>query len=227
MVKLTMASAAESGPPTAAWFAGQLADAAMVNLTLTVLAFPLAIVVAAAIAMLRALRIPVLGHVLGVYVDAIRMTPLLLHLFFVFFGLPLLGLSLDAKTAAVFTMALHFGAYQSEVFRAAFSSVPQGIREAADVIGMRGVTLLTRVTGPLAVRVAIPPTTNTLIELFRGTAIVSLVAVQDILFKGTLLIQANRGSSPVVFTLVAVFFIAVCYPAGRLVRVLERRFAII
>jgi polar amino acid transport system permease protein len=222
MVNLTM----ESGP-SVAWFGGQLADAATVNLTLTVLAFPLAIVVAALIALLRSLRVPLLGLVLGAYVDAIRMTPLLLHLFFVFFGLPLLGVTLTAKTAAVLTMGLHFGAYQSEVFRAAFSSVPRGIREAADVIGMRGVTLLHRVTGPLALRVAIPPTTNTLIELFRGTAIVSLVAVQDILFKGTLLIQTNRGSSPVVFTLVALFFVAVCYPAGQLVRVLERRFAIL
>jgi His/Glu/Gln/Arg/opine family amino acid ABC transporter permease subunit len=212
--------------PSTLDFARDLAEAARVNLTVAGAAFPLALLVAALIAAVRVSRVPVLSQVLGGYVDAIRMTPLLLHLFFVFFALPLWGIRFGAWTASVITMAFHFGAYQSEVFRAAHTSLPKGTTEAATVLGLRGWTRLRRVTGPLALRVAIPPTANTLVELFRGTAVVSLVAVQDVVFKGTLLIQSNRGSSPTVFLLIAIFFVLVCYPAGIAIRALERRFAI-
>lgn len=212
--------------PSTLDFARELSGAAWVNLTVAGAAFPLALLVAAVIAGLRQVRVPLLSGALGAYVDAIRMTPLLLHLFFVFFALPLWGVTFTAWTAAVVTMAFHFGAYQSEVFRAAFASLPKGTTEAATVLGLRGWTRLRRVTGPLALRVATPPTANTLVELFRGTAVVSLVAVQDVVFKGTLLIQTNRGSSPTVFALVALFFVIVCYPAGVGIRALERRFAI-
>jgi polar amino acid transport system permease protein len=210
--------------PSTADFARDLAEGLRVNLTIAMAAFPLALAIAALVAAIRELRVPVLAPLLGLYVDAIRMTPLLLHLFFVFFALPLWGVTLTAWTAAVLTMGFHFGAYQSEVFRSAYRAIPAGIGEAASVLGLRGWKRLTRVTVPLAARVATPPTGNTLIELIRGTAVVSLVAVQDIVFTGTLLIQSNRGSSATVFALVALFFVAICYPLGLGVKYVERRY---
>ena len=218
--------AAASTDPTTADFARDLAVGLRVNLTIAAVAFPLALAVAGVVAVIRELRVPVLAQVLGIYVDVIRMTPLLLHLFFVFFALPLVGVTLTSWTAAVLAMGFHFAAYQSEVFRTAYRALPKGISEASTVLGLRGWTRFRRVTVPLAARIATPPTGNTLIELIRGTAVVSLVAVQDVVFSGTLLIQQNRGSSPIIFALVALFFVLVCYPLGVGVRLLERRFAI-
>lgn len=207
-------------------FASALWQAGVINVTLTLASFPLAVAVACVAAAVRIGRVPVLAAGARAYVDAVRMTPLLLHLFFVFFALPKIGISFDAWTAAVITIAVHFGAYQAEVVRSAYESVPEGLHEAADTLGMGRLTRLRRVTLPVAVRVAIPPLTNTLIEMFRGTAVVSLVAIQDIVFTSVLLTNQNRGSSPELFALVALFFIVICVPAQQLLRILERRVAL-
>lgn len=71
-----------------------------------------------------------------------------------------------------------------------------------------------------------PPTSNNLIDLFRGTAVVALVAVQDIVFKGSIMLQTYKGDSPTIFLIIALFFIAVGYPMSMLTKVLERRFVV-
>jgi cystine transport system permease protein len=208
-------------------FVRTLAAAGRVNITLTLAAFPLTLVFAAALAGLRSIPLKPLQIVVGVYIDAIRSTPLLLHLFFVFFGLPLWNIRFDAWTSAVVTMTLHFGAYQAEVYRSAVSSIPVSVREASTALGLRGITRFRRVTLPLAFRISVPPTSNNLIDVFRGTSVVALVAVQDIVFKGTIMLQTYKGDSPIIFMIIALFFIAVGYPMSTLTKVLERRFVVV
>ena len=208
-------------------FARALFTAGRINVTLTVATFPLMLMVGGLIAVLRSIPFRPLNFLLGVYVDAIRATPLLLHLFFVFFGLPMWGIRFDAWTSALVMLTLHFAAYQSVVFRSAVSSVPKSVREASMALGIEGFTCFRRVTVPLAFRIALPPTANMLVDLFRGTAIVSLLAVQDIVFKGTIMLQTYKGDSPTIFLIIALFFVAVGYPMSMVVRLLERKFAIL
>lgn len=196
-----------------------------VNLVLTAIGFPLAILVALATASIRIAAVPVISQILTVYVDFVRMTPLILHLFFVFYALPIVGIRLDSWTAAILTMSLHYGAYLSEAFRAAYQSVPRGFTEASEVLGMRTLVRLRRMTVPLSVRVAIPPTANTLIDFFRGTSVVAIVAVPDIVYTALSVIQRNPGSSPLVFALVAAFFVAIVVPATALIKRFERKWA--
>lgn len=205
--------------------AGQLLPAGSVNILVTLASFPLALIVATAVAAVRIARIPMLGTVVAAYVDVIRMTPLLLHLFFVFYALPFAGLAIDAWPAAIITFALGVGAYQSEAIRSAYLSVPRELVEAADVLGMSRWTRLQRVMMPIAVRVAIPPLANTLLEMFRATSLVALLALPDIVLTATLLINRYHRPAETLF-LVAVFFVALGFPAARLIRVLERRVAI-
>jgi len=207
-------------------FVRTLTAAGQVNITLTLAAFPLMLVFAALLAGLRSLRFKPVQILVGAYIDAVRSTPLLLHLFFVFFGLPLWNIRFDAWTSAVVTMTLHFGAYQAEVYRAAVESIPVSVREASVALGLRGFTKFRRVTLPLAIRISMPPTSNNLIDLFRGTAVVALVAVQDIVFKGSIMLQTYKGDSPTIFLIIALFFIAVGYPMSMLTKVLERRFVV-
>jgi ABC-type amino acid transport system permease subunit len=121
-------------------------------------------------------------------------------------------------------MMLHFGAYQAEVFRSAISSIPKATREAAVALGMLRFTRFRRITLPLGFRISVPPTSNNLIDLFRGTSVVALVAVQDVVFKGTIMLQTYKGDSPTIFLIIALLFLAYGYPLLLITKALERRF---
>jgi L-cystine transport system permease protein len=178
-------------------------------------------------------RIPFVSQVAWVVVDFLRITPLLLQLLFVFYALPLVGIRLDNWPSAVVTLALHIGAYQSEIIRSAYLSVPKGLSEAARVLGMPNRLRVIRVVMPVALRVAIPPTATTLLDTFRSTAVVSIVGVGDILYHAQLFIGSElalgggRGlvTTPV-FLMLMLFFVGVGYPAARLIRTLERKVAL-
>ena len=206
-----------------------LLPAAKNTFLLTVVCYPLAVSVAAVMAGLRLARIPVVSGAVAGLVDFLRITPLLLQLLFVFYALPLVGIKLDSWPAAIATLAIHIGAYQSEIVRASYLSVPRGLSEAARVLGMSDRLRVWRIVLPLALRVAIPPTATTLLDTFRSTAVVSIVAVPDILYKAQEIVQINLAlgtpggllTSPVYFV-VMLFFIGVGYPGARLIRRLER-----
>jgi cystine transport system permease protein len=205
--------------------ASRLLPAGLTNVELTLIAFPLALTVALLVAALRIMRVPVVAQIMAVYVDVVRMTPLLLHLFFVFFALPFIGIVLDSWPAAIVTIAFHMGAYQSEAFRSAYLAVPVGLNEAAQVLGMSRWTRLVRVAGPVAIRIAIPPLANTMLETFRATAVVSLVAVNEIVFQGLTL--GNQLHQPTeTFAIVGFYFLAIGVPGSLSVRWLERRIAL-
>ena len=210
-----------------------LIPAAQNTILLTLVCYPLALGVATSFATLRLLRVPVVSPLAAMVVDFIRITPLLLQLLFVYYALPLVGVRLDAWPSAVATLALHIGAYQSEIIRSSYLSVPTGLSEAARVLGMSNRLRVFRIVAPVALRVAIPPTATTLLDTFRSTAVVSLVGVTDILYQAQLVIQTNlalgtgRGliTTPVFLMLMA-FFVGLGYPAARLIRTLERKVAL-
>lgn len=159
------------------WF---LLPGAANTIAIAVASFPLALVVAVLVTIPRLQRWPVVSPLLDWYVDFVRTTPLLLHIFFVFYGLPFAGVRLEPVTAGVLTLSLHVGAYQSEMLRSAYNSVPIRLLEAASVLGMSKWVRLVRVVGPLALRVALPALANSLIEIVLNTVVLSVVTIQDI-----------------------------------------------
>jgi L-cystine transport system permease protein len=203
---------------------GQLLPAGLVNIVVTLVSFPLALVVAVMVAAVRLLRIPVLAQICAIYVDVVRMTPLVLHLFF-FFALPLIGIVFSADASVVIAMAFHIGAYQSEVVRAAYLSVPNGLHEAAEVLGIDSLMRLRRVSVPVALRVAIPPLANTLLEMFRATSVVALVTIHDIVYSGFSLSNIIHRPTEI-FLVIGVYFAIFGVPATWLIRRLERRMAL-
>ena len=208
-----------------ATIAQQLLPAGLVNIIVTLVSFPLALIVAVLVAAIRLLRIPLLAQLCALYVDIVRMTPLVLHLFFFFFALPLIGIVFTANASVIIVMALHVGAYQSEVVRAAYLSIPKGLFEAAEVLGIDRLVRLRRVSIPLALRVAIPPLANTLIEMFRATSVVALVTIHDIVYKGFSLSNSiNRPTE--IFLVIGAYFALIGIPAAWAIRRLERRVAL-
>jgi cystine transport system permease protein len=205
--------------------AARLLPSGVANIVLTLLVFPVSLILASLTAGVRLMRIPVVSQVAAIYVDVFRMTPLVLWLFFAFYALPFLGVTLDAWPAAAVTFAVSSAAYQSEAMRAAYLSVPKGYLEAAQVLGMDRRTTLLRVSLPIAIRVAIPPLGNTLIELFRASSFVALLAIPDVVFTGLNLI--NRFHEPQeTLLLVGLFFVVLGVPAARGLKWVERRVAI-
>jgi His/Glu/Gln/Arg/opine family amino acid ABC transporter permease subunit len=203
-----------------------MVPAAITTLMVALIAFPGALTVATIVTVPRIHRIPVISWLADQYVDFVRTTPLLLHLFFVYFALPFVGIRVEPITAGVLTLSLHVGAYQSEVLKAAYHAVPQGLVEAANVLGMSRLVRLRRVMLPLALRVALPGLANSMIEILMDTVILSVVGVVEIFFSRTLYFYqffAGRIESLIV---VCLFFVIIGVPASRLVRRMERRLTI-
>lgn len=114
------------------------------------------------------------------YVWLIRGTPLMVQLFIIFYGLPNLGVVLDAYVAALIGFILNVGAYNSEIIRAAIQSVPKGQWEASYSIGMSWLQTMRRTILPLASRVAVPPLSNSFIALIKDTSLAAVLTVPEL-----------------------------------------------
>jgi polar amino acid transport system permease protein len=120
------------------------------------------------------------------YVSLIRGTPLYLQIFFFFLALPQLGIILPGLWAGVLALGLNYGAYESEVFRAALSSVGKGQREAALAIGMTPGQMMQRIVLPQALRFAIPPLGNDFISMLKDSALVAATGfVHELMWRAT------------------------------------------
>ena len=150
------------------------------TIPLTLISFSLAMVIAVAVALVQYANVPVLRQIARFYIWVIRGTPLLVQLFIIFYGLPSVGITLDAFTAAVIGFTLNVGAYSSEIIRATLAAVPRGQWEAAYSIGMGWAQAMRRVVLPQAGRIAVPPLSNTFISLVKDTSLAAAVTVPEL-----------------------------------------------
>ena len=191
-----------------------------VLLTIVSMAVALAIGLALAMAQLRGasrwLRVAAVA-----FVELIRGTPLLLQLFYIFYVFPFFGLRLPPVAAAIIGLAINYGAYLSEVFRAGIEAVDHGQWEGARALGMHARVYMPKVVLPQAIRIVIPPVGNYFISLFKDTALVSTISLGDLMFQGQL-IAAENFKYLQIYSAIFVIYLAVSYPASRLVVALER-----
>jgi polar amino acid transport system substrate-binding protein len=115
-----------------------------------------------------------------VYIEVIRGTPLLIQLFFIFYGLPHLGLKLSPFVAAVIGLGLNYAAYEAENYRAGILSVPRAQMEAALALGMSKRQALRYVIVPQAFKIALPPMTNDFISLLKDSSLVSVITMVEL-----------------------------------------------
>ena len=119
------------------------------------------------------------------YTDVIRGTPALMQIFFIYFGLPSVGIRLSAPVAGVLALGINSGAYISEIVRAAIQSIERGQMEAARGLGMSYRQAMRRVILPQTVRRAIPPVTGELISLVKGSSLLSVISIGELTRVGT------------------------------------------
>ena len=163
-----------------------VASGAGVTIGISLLSIMLAMTLALMAALGRLSTIPPIYALSTFYVSLIRGTPLYLQIFFFFLALPQLGIILPGLWAGVLALGLNYGAYESEVFRAALSSVGKGQREAALAIGMTQQQMMVRIVLPQALRFAIPPMGNDYISMLKDSALVAATGfVHELMWRAT------------------------------------------
>ncbi|AUW26937.1 amino acid ABC transporter permease [Streptococcus suis] len=171
-------------------FSQILVPGLLVTIPLTILSFTFGLLIAIGTALVQIAQIPILKQVARFYIWVVRGTPLLVQLYVIFFGLPSLGIVLDAFPSAVLVFSVNTGAYAAETIRASIESVPKGQLDAGYSVGMSFAQTMRRIILPQAFRVAFPPLSNTLIGLVKDTSLAANITVLE-MFMATQQIAAR------------------------------------
>ena len=155
-------------------------------------------------------------------VNLIRGIPIIVQLFYIYFVLPELGITLSAMEAAIIGLGIAYSAYQSENFRAGIEAIDHGQIEAAQSLGMGWVMMMRRVILPQAIKIVLPPYGNTMIMMLKDSSQASTITVAELALKGQMLASSTFKNSTV-FTLVALLYLVMSVPLILFVGWLERR----
>lgn len=161
-----------------------------------------------------------------IYVEVLQGTPLLMQLFLVFFGLPLLGIDVSALLASAVALTLYASAYLTEIWRGCVDAVPRGQWQASASLGLGYFHQMRYVILPQALRIAVPPTVGFLVQLVKSTALTSIVGFSELTKTGEILTNATFEPFRV-YGIVALIYFALCYPLTSCSRALERRLRVV
>ncbi|MCK6546855.1 amino acid ABC transporter permease [Myxococcota bacterium] len=190
---------------------------------LALASMPLAILIGLFVALGRMYGPWPIAKVLGLYVEVLRGTPLMLQLYAIFFLLPQLGLTVPALVAAIAGLAINYSAYEAEIYRSGLQAIPRGQMEAALSLGMSRGQALRRIIVPQAFRIVIPPVTNDFIALFKDTSVCSVVTVVELTKQYNVLAMSNPSTILNLAVLTALLYMAMSYPLSLVARWSEAR----
>jgi len=186
----------------------QLLKGSVVTLQLTVVAVVFGMILGLFLALGRLSKNAVIDKICWFYIWLFRGTPLIMQIFFFYYGLPLIfgnAMSFSAMMAAYIALALNSGAYLAEIIRAAIQSIDKGQMEAAKALGMSYGQAMTRVIVPQSYRRLIPPVGNEVIALLKDSALVSTIGMAELMRATTQAVNAN--ASAVVYFPAAILYL--------------------
>ena len=173
-------------------------------------------------ALMRVSGIGLLAWLSAAIINVIRGIPIIVLLFYLYFVMPDLGVTLTALQAAIIGLGIAYSAYQAENFRAGIEAIDRGQIEAAQAIGMGWWLTMRRVVLPQAVRIVLPPYGNTMIMMLKDSSQASTITVAELALQGKL-IASSTFKNTSVFTLVALMYLTMSIPLILLVRHFEKR----
>lgn len=173
-------------------------------------------------ALVRWFRIPVLKGITGFYIELSRNTPLLVQLFFLYFGLPKMGIRFSGEMTAIIGTAFLGGSYMAEAIRSGLEAVPEIQRESAESLGMSGLQTLRYVILPEAFSISLPAITANILFLIKETSVVSGIAVPDLMYTAKDLIGNDYNTTEALFVLV-MWYLIILVPVDLLARYAEKR----
>ncbi|MEK1924067.1 MAG: amino acid ABC transporter permease [Rhizobium giardinii] len=163
----------------------------------------------------RRSRHAILRQGIAGYVELVRNTPFLVQLFFIFFGLPSLGIRLDPVVAAILAMTLNMTAYTTEIVGAGLDAVPKGQREAALALGLRPRVVFMKIVLPQALKVIYPALTSQIVIMMLESAVVSQIAVRELTYEADML-QARTFRAFETYLIVTLVYLAMSIGLRRL-----------
>lgn len=197
-------------------------DGTLVTIAQFFLSAMLAIVLALSAGLMKLSRNVAVRWTAGVYIEIFRGTSLLIQLYWIFFVLPLFGVTLDKFYAGFVAVGLNLGAYGAELVRGGIQSVPKGQWEAAYAISMSPAKRMYRIILPQALLNMLPPWGNLMIELLKATALVSLISVTDLMFEAKQINGSTFLSAQAFGTALIIYYIFARLVVTPFMRWLER-----
>jgi His/Glu/Gln/Arg/opine family amino acid ABC transporter permease subunit len=201
---------------------GFLAQGALLTAEACALALIGSVLMGALVAIARTSSSKLLRRIAFVYVDVFRNVPFIVQLFFFFYGLPEIGIYIDAFTTGVIALSISGGAYASDAIRAGILAIDQGIIEAAEVSGLSGRVIFTRIVLPIALRTAVRPLGSVLINMILTSSILSTITLNEL--TGSAQIVVSQTYRPFeVYVVLLVIYAVLTYLVSLAVTLLHRR----
>jgi len=194
------------------------------TLLLSIIAFIGGILGGLVIALARTSEIKSLRVAAMAFIQVFQGTPLLMQLFLVFFGAPLLGWDLNPWVAAAIALMLNASAFLGEIWRGCIQAIPRGQWEAAEALGLHYKSRMRFVVLPQAFKIALPPTVGFLVQLIKGTSLAAIIGFVELTRAGQIINNATFEPF-MVFGLVAAIYFVLCWPLSLLAARMERRYA--
>lgn len=204
------------------WF---ILEAAQWTVALSLIAFLGGGVIGLIVALSRTSENDVVRGLSIGFIQLFRGTPLLLQLFLVFFGAPVIGLDINPWVAAAVALSLNSAAFLGEIWRGCIEAIPRGQWEAAEALGLSYRHKMRDVVLPQALKIAVPPTVGYLVQIVKGTSLAAIIGFTELTRAGQIINNATFQPL-VVFSVVAVIYFLLCWPLSILASYMERRLSV-
>lgn len=196
--------------------------AAWLTLRLGLAGIVIAIVVGLVCALVQYYKVPVVRYIVGAYIELSRNTPLLVQLFFIYYGLPKIGIKTNAEICGIAGLAFLGGSYMAEAFRSGLESIEPIQTESAMSLGMDHAQTMRYIILPQAMSISVPAFVANVIFLLKETSVFSAISLMDLMFTAKDLIGLYYKTTECLFLLV-VFYLLILLPVSLLGSWLERR----
>lgn len=183
-----------------------LAIGAKATVQVAVISFSLTVIFAFSAGICRSMKIPGLNSVAWIYVEIFRGTSLLVQLFWIYYSLPLAGITISPMMAGCLAIGLNSGAYGSEIVRGAIKSVPASQIEAAKALSLGRGLMMRKIVLPQALPEMVPPFGNLAIMVLKDTSLVSMISIADIAFRAQQLRSMTYDSARIYMVCLIMYF---------------------
>ncbi len=196
--------------------------AALLTVKIGIMGIVMATLLGLLCAWIQYYKVPVMRQLVSVYIEISRNTPLLIQLFFIYYGLPKIGISTNASTCGVAGLAFLGGSYMAEAFRSGLETIPMIQEESAKSLGLGRLQTMRYVILPQAFSISVPAFMANVIFLLKETSVFSAISLMDLMFTAKDLIGLYYKTTECLFLLV-VFYLLILLPVSLLGYLLERR----
>ena len=196
--------------------------AARWTLALSLIAFVGGAIGGLVVALSRTSDIPWLRNASAAFIQLFQGTPLLLQLFLIFFGAPVLGFDINPWVAAGVALVLNSSAFLGQIWRGCIEAIPRGQWEAADSLSLSYRDRMRDVILPQAIRIAVAPTVGYMVQIIKGTSLAAIIGFTEVTRAGQIINNATFQPL-IVFSAVAAIYFALCWPLSLTAAAIERR----